>query len=204
MHESICSRFERKCNKERPGDGFMIYQKHFTIWQSSLAQISKCLLYGRRAGILLISATSPGKGCSGHVTTGNPPLWRIRNTAASIVQLLWKMESFGYVFGEQCTEAERVRAEFYRTDSSGRGCGAATAQKKKKKKEASLSSVRMLAWWWWWDRHFFNLKKHPISKNPEVDMFVCGAQETWCSQEIKSNLRRFCPLSKATSTRAVC
>ena len=73
MHESICSRFERKCNKERPGDGFMIYQKHFTIWQSSLAQISKCLLYGRRAGILLIWATSPGKGCSGHVTTGNPP-----------------------------------------------------------------------------------------------------------------------------------
>lgn len=135
MHESICSRFERKCNKERPGDGFMIYQKHFTIWQSSLAQISKCLLYGRRAGILLISATSPGKGCSGHVTTGNPPLWRIRNTAASIVQLLWKMESFGYVFGEQCTEAERVRAEFYRTDSSGRGCGAATAQKKKKKRK---------------------------------------------------------------------
>ena len=148
MHESICSRFERKCNKERPGDGFMIYQKHFTIWQSSLAQISKCLLYGRRAGILLIWATSPGKGCSGHVTTGNPPpLWGTRNTAASIVQLLGKMESFGYMLGEQSTEAERVRAEHSCTDSPGRGCGCA-------KKEASLSSVRILSWWCW-DRRFF-------------------------------------------------
>ena len=49
MHESICSRFERKCNKGRERDGFMIYQKHFTIWQSSLEQISKCLFYGSGA-----------------------------------------------------------------------------------------------------------------------------------------------------------
>lgn len=59
-YESICSRFERKCNKERGADRFMIYQKHFTIWQSSLAQISKCLFYERRPEILLIRATSPG------------------------------------------------------------------------------------------------------------------------------------------------
>jgi len=53
-YESICSRFKRKCNKESLGDGFMIYQKHFTIWQSSLAQISKCLFYERTPEILLI------------------------------------------------------------------------------------------------------------------------------------------------------
>lgn len=50
----------------------LIYQKHFTIWQSSLAQISKCLFYERRPEILLIWATSPGKGCSSHVTTSPP------------------------------------------------------------------------------------------------------------------------------------
>lgn len=55
---SICSRFEGKCNKTRQPDGFMIYQKHFTIWQSSLEQISKCLLYERKPEILLIRGTS--------------------------------------------------------------------------------------------------------------------------------------------------
>lgn len=42
-------------------DGFMIYQKHFTIWQSSSAPISKCLFYGKRPGILLIRASHPGE-----------------------------------------------------------------------------------------------------------------------------------------------
>lgn len=35
---------KRKCNKDRQGEGFMGDQKHFTIWQSSMEQISKCLL----------------------------------------------------------------------------------------------------------------------------------------------------------------
>lgn len=51
---------ENVIKRERPVDGFMIYQKHFTIWQSSLEQISKCLLYERRPEILLIQSTSAG------------------------------------------------------------------------------------------------------------------------------------------------
>lgn len=75
-HRFICSRFGRKCNKERErprADRFMIYQKHPTIWQSSMAQISKCLLYERRPEILLIRATSAaGKGCTSPVTAVGP------------------------------------------------------------------------------------------------------------------------------------
>lgn len=70
-HRFICSRFERKCNKERErprADRFTIYQKHLAIWQSSLAQNSKCLLFERRPEILLIRTTIAAPGKDAQVT----------------------------------------------------------------------------------------------------------------------------------------
>lgn len=77
----------------------MIYQKHLTIWQSTLAQISKCLLYERRPEILLIRATSAaGKRMLKSHDHGWTPLEADKRASEDYTVIFSNTESLNVVF----------------------------------------------------------------------------------------------------------